>query len=38
VTGKAGIFSRVADKAPYFSSGLLVALGVFFIARGIATL
>jgi len=35
VTAKGGWFSKVAKNAPYLSSSLLVALGLFFIARGL---
>ena len=34
VTKRAGSWSRHADKAPYFSSALLIVLGGVFIARG----
>ncbi len=35
VAKRSGAWTRVAGKAPYFSSGLLVVLGCVFIGRGI---
>lgn len=35
VTAKTGSLGRWASRAPYLSSGLLVFLGLFFIARGV---
>ncbi len=38
VSKKGGMFGRMAKKAPYLSSGLLVALGLVFIVRGLVLL
>ncbi len=34
-TQKEGVFSRLAHKAPYLSSGVLILLGLAFLVRGV---
>lgn len=38
ITQREGFFSRIAHKAPYLSSGVLIVLGLAFFVRGLAHL